>query len=282
MVSVRGGGDSRKEVREDGLGAAARCARAPRSLPKGAPAGGSPTKYSRRAPAACRGPRTELFIPGTGSAAWRSRLRARAQPPRGAQQTGPRATLGSRGRATRVRGREAARLAPRGPSMGAAAGEGLVCARGAPHAKARTPRPPPRRAQTQRAGGSEGPRTRPAEHPGRAYLSPLGRRAPLPASLPGAEPGATQCSGRWRGTSPVHVTAAWRRPGPPLRTPREGRPSAPRRRGPRHGLRLLSPPDPRPQASLASPWRWAGGPAMGPLLPLYLPLGPRSPPCART
>ena len=85
---------------------------------------------------------------------------------------------------------------------------------------------------------------------GHAYLLPLGRCAPLPASLPGAAPGATQCSGRSRGTSPVHVTAAWRRP---AGTPREGRPSAPRRRRQRRGLSLLAGSVPLPRALRPAP-----------------------------
>ncbi|XP_032354124.1 nascent polypeptide-associated complex subunit alpha, muscle-specific form-like [Camelus ferus] len=76
--------------------------------------------------------------------------------------------------------------------------------------------------------GGARPSPRPAEHPGRAYLPPLRRRRPLPSSLPGAEPGATQGSGRSRVTSPC---ARHRCLAPPLSAPpgprRSGAPALP-------------------------------------------------------
>lgn len=179
---------------------------------EGARAGGSPTKY--RPP-----PWTELFAPATP-------LGRPAHPPPGqspALTPRPRAAQ-RRGRTGgRSEGAVGARLVPRSPSVAAARGpEGKGRGAGAP-TRPRVPAPP-----------------RPAEHPRRAYLPPLGRRAPL-AALPGGL-GAPAA----RAARPPRVTAAWRRPCPPRPDPApRGRGALSSRRRP-SCLRAEGRPHPRP------------------------------------
>lgn len=168
---------------------------------------------------------------------------------------------GSRGRVTRVRGRGGVRLAPRGPQWGPPGGGGSFVPGAPPDQEDERQSADPKDAPTPgadsapgRLGGSQS-RSR-----GSTRAVPTCCRSAAARLCSPAGRGAGGDSGRSRGTSPVYVTAAWRRP---AWTPREGRPSAPRRRGHRRGLCLLARsvplrralrPAPQPRHPLALGW----------------------------
>ena len=148
--------------------------------------GVSPTKYSRRAPDARREPSYLYPEPEMQPEGCPTEGRPDEQGKSRSRDSGPRARRGVAG-------------SP-GPSMGAARGGGLVCARGAPgpggrKAKVRTPRPLPRRVQTQRRGDSEGPSPGAAEAPGKCL--PAAARPPRASARLAAGRGAGGDSVLW-------------------------------------------------------------------------------------
>lgn len=160
-------------------------------------------------------------------------------------------------------------------------------------AEARTSELPPRRARTQRRGPRRVPARGPRQASGPRLPAAARRRALLPASLPGAAPGATQFWSLAR-----HVPRARHRrlappllapPGPraaaegaPLGLPDGASPGLPPGRGtpartPARRLVFLpglarAPRVLGPAPGLASPWRWVGSPGAQP------PPAPSSPP----
>lgn len=231
--------------------------------------GVSPTKYSRRAPAARREP-SYLY-------------RNRSCSPRVARRRGAQMSRGSRGRVTRVRGRGGVRLAPRGPQWGPPGG-GLICARGAPG-------PGGRKAKRGPQGRSHAgcrlsaratrrvPVPEPRKHPGSAYLLPLGRCASLLACR-------ARCRGRLRPFARHFPSVRHRRLAPPCMDPAGGAPQcSPTARTPARVVpsRPISPAPPRPQTgppASPSPGAGLGAQARSPLPPLHVPLCARSLPSA--